>query len=118
MILYPLILAFSLWEKGLLRVRELPGFCLLWLRSSRDSQNQDLFESYRYVNGTLAVIHNAIVPNASNDMIGPNSLVPGLALSLLPDSVFDVAMGIAAPVAERLSCTGLPSVLEATIGFL
>jgi len=52
LILYPLILAFSLGEKGLLRLDNHLVSCLQWLRSSRDSQNQDLIESYRYVNGT------------------------------------------------------------------
>ena len=98
----------------MLRLENYLVSCLQWLRFSRDSQDQDLFESCRYINGT-AVIHNAIVSNASNDMIGPNSLVPGLALSLLPDSLSDVAVGIVAPVDERLSCTWLPPALAATI---
>ena len=49
LILYPLILAFSLGEKGL-------------LRSRRDSQNQGLIESYRYVNGTAVIHFNLYFP--------------------------------------------------------
>jgi len=55
LILYPLILAFSLEEKGLLRLENHLVSCLQWFRSCRDSLNQDLIDSFRYVNGTAVV---------------------------------------------------------------